>query len=273
MVRRPSRSGWTPRWSTSSRSSRITADGRFVAVFSAQVIEHLAPSTCSAWWTRCQGARRGRGRHRSRPSTRTPCGHFRFFWLDRTHTIPVYPESALVMARSAGFPRRRSTSLAAPGTGRRPPRLRGLHPGLRQAPDTAGRASAARRPERGLGLVSRRCRAGSGRSWAGPTGGPRSPSPRRPPRYPGARLEVVGLAVGHPDDAVALLAGLVAEVHVVEVQRQQLGEPPISKKTSRRIAEQAAVTPLTSRLMSRAPNGPGSARGSPRKAWRYWPLS
>ncbi len=28
---------------------------------------------------------------------------FRFFWLDRTHTIPVYPESALVMARSAGF--------------------------------------------------------------------------------------------------------------------------------------------------------------------------
>ena len=28
----------------------------------------------------------------------------RFFWLDRTHTIPVYPESALLMARSAGFP-------------------------------------------------------------------------------------------------------------------------------------------------------------------------
>ena len=28
---------------------------------------------------------------------------FRFFWLDTTHTIPVYPESALMMARAAGF--------------------------------------------------------------------------------------------------------------------------------------------------------------------------
>jgi hypothetical protein len=28
---------------------------------------------------------------------------YRFLWLDRTHTIPVFPESALMMARAARF--------------------------------------------------------------------------------------------------------------------------------------------------------------------------
>ena len=72
-------------------------------MFSAQVIEHLVPTDME---------RLIAGTHRVLADDglviiETVNPHslraLRFFWLDRTHTIPVYPESALLMARSAGF--------------------------------------------------------------------------------------------------------------------------------------------------------------------------
>ena len=79
------------------------ADGSVSGVFSAQVIEHLAPPDMLRLMVEVQRVLTDDGVAVVETVNPHSVRAFRFFWLDRTHTIPVYPESALMMARAAGF--------------------------------------------------------------------------------------------------------------------------------------------------------------------------
>ena len=79
------------------------ADESIGLVFSAQVIEHLAPSDMSRLLTEAHRVLAPDGVAVIETVNVHSVRAFRFFWLDLTHTIPVFPESALQLARSAGF--------------------------------------------------------------------------------------------------------------------------------------------------------------------------
>ena len=82
------------------------------AVFSAQVIEHLAPRDMQRMFDEIHRVLTPGGVGIVETVNPHSVRAFRFFWLDRSHSIPVYPESALLMARSAGF---RAASIFFPG--------------------------------------------------------------------------------------------------------------------------------------------------------------
>jgi SAM-dependent methyltransferase len=79
------------------------ASGSLGGVFSAQVIEHLAPADMQRLVSEAHRVLHDDGVAVIETVNPHSVRALRFFWLDRTHTIPVYPESALMMARSAGF--------------------------------------------------------------------------------------------------------------------------------------------------------------------------
>lgn len=72
-------------------------------VFSAQVIEHLAPADMPRLLSEAYRVLAPHGLAVIETVNVHSVRAFRFFWLDLTHTIPVYPETALQLARSAGF--------------------------------------------------------------------------------------------------------------------------------------------------------------------------
>lgn len=80
-----------------------THDGSLDAVFSAQVIEHLSPADMGRMLQESFRVLTDDGLAIIETVNPHSVRAFRFFWLDTTHTIPVYPESALMMARAAGF--------------------------------------------------------------------------------------------------------------------------------------------------------------------------
>jgi len=79
------------------------ADESIGLVFSAQVIEHLAPPDMFRLLAEAHRVLRPDGIAVIETVNVHSLRAFRFFWLDLTHTIPVFPESALQLARSAGF--------------------------------------------------------------------------------------------------------------------------------------------------------------------------
>ena len=87
-----------------ARTRGDLGDGSVGGVFSAQVIEHLAPPDMQRMMVEVRRVLADDGVAVVETVNPHSVRAFRFFWLDRTHTIPVYPESALMMARAAGFP-------------------------------------------------------------------------------------------------------------------------------------------------------------------------
>ncbi len=79
------------------------ADASVSGVFSAQVIEHLAPPDMLRLMVEVRRVLTDDGVAVVETVNPHSVRALRFFWLDLTHTIPVYPESALMMARTAGF--------------------------------------------------------------------------------------------------------------------------------------------------------------------------
>lgn len=79
------------------------ADESVGLVFSAQVIEHLQPDDMHQLLTQAHRVLRSDGLAVIETVNVHSVRAFRFFWLDLSHTIPVFPESALQLARSAGF--------------------------------------------------------------------------------------------------------------------------------------------------------------------------
>jgi len=79
------------------------ADGSVGTVFSAQVVEHLPPADMPRLFSEAHRVLDPRGLAVVETVNPHSVEAFRFFWLDTTHTIPVYPESALMMVRAAGF--------------------------------------------------------------------------------------------------------------------------------------------------------------------------
>jgi SAM-dependent methyltransferase len=80
-----------------------TPDGSVGLVFSAQVIEHLPPAQMPRLLAEAHRVLADDGMVVIETVNPHSVQSFRFFWLDITHTIPVYPESMLMLARGAGF--------------------------------------------------------------------------------------------------------------------------------------------------------------------------
>lgn len=80
-----------------------TPDDSVGMIFSSQVIEHLPPADMPRLFEESRRVLRQDGIAVIETVNPHSVEAFRFFWLDRTHTIPVFPESALMMARAAGF--------------------------------------------------------------------------------------------------------------------------------------------------------------------------
>lgn len=80
------------------------ADGSVQVVFAAQVIEHLSPRDMPRLLAEIHRVLAPEGLAILETVNPHSLRALRFFWLDTTHTIPVYPESALMLARGAGFP-------------------------------------------------------------------------------------------------------------------------------------------------------------------------
>lgn len=78
-------------------------DSSLGGVFSAQVIEHLAPDDMWRMLVECHRVLREDGLAIIETVNVHAVRAFRFFWLDTSHTIPVFPETLLTMAAAAGF--------------------------------------------------------------------------------------------------------------------------------------------------------------------------
>jgi SAM-dependent methyltransferase len=72
-------------------------------VFSAQVIEHLAPDDMWRMLVECHRVLREDGLTIIETVNVHAVRAYRFFWLDTSHTVPVFPETLLTMAAAAGF--------------------------------------------------------------------------------------------------------------------------------------------------------------------------
>ena len=79
------------------------ADGSLGGVFSAQVIEHLTPDDMWRMLVECHRVLREDGLAIIETVNVHAVRAFRFFWLDTSHTVPVFPETLLTMAAAAGF--------------------------------------------------------------------------------------------------------------------------------------------------------------------------
>ncbi len=93
---------------------RAAADDSVGMVFSSQVIEHLPPADMPRLFEESHRVLKHDGIAVIETVNPHSVQAYRFFWLDRTHTIPVFPESALMMARAAGF---RAAIIVFPGFG------------------------------------------------------------------------------------------------------------------------------------------------------------
>ncbi|MGE0026122.1 MAG: methyltransferase domain-containing protein [Thermoleophilia bacterium] len=82
---------------------RARGDGSFGAVFSAQVIEHLAHDDLLALLREARRVLRPGGLLIAETVNPHPIASFKAFWVDLTHTSPIFPEVAVVLCGLAGF--------------------------------------------------------------------------------------------------------------------------------------------------------------------------
>ena len=91
------------------------AEGSLGAIFSAQVIEHLPHSVLTRLLELARRALQPGGVLIAETVNPHPIGSFKAFWVDLTHTSPIFPEVAVALCGLAGF---RSAEVVFPvGTG------------------------------------------------------------------------------------------------------------------------------------------------------------
>jgi SAM-dependent methyltransferase len=81
------------------------APGEFGAVFAAQVIEHLPYETLVHFLALARRALAPGGVLIAETVNPHSARALKTFWIDLTHQHPIFPEVALALCRSAGFPR------------------------------------------------------------------------------------------------------------------------------------------------------------------------
>jgi glycosyltransferase involved in cell wall biosynthesis/SAM-dependent methyltransferase len=79
------------------------AEGELDLIFSAQLIEHVAPDSLSRLLNACHRALRPGGMLIAETVNPHSPMAAKTFWLDFTHQRPIFPEALLFLCRSAGF--------------------------------------------------------------------------------------------------------------------------------------------------------------------------